>query len=312
MIPPVAPIAHWDEVEGRRREVGHLAGTWADLGSAAGSVSVGVKRLRIDAGRWSTPAHVELAEEEIFYVLDGSGLSWQDGATFAVGPGDCLVHLVEAEAHTLRAGPEGLDVLAFGMRVPAGGTLLRRAGVIWHWPGWAEAPGGKHPFEREAEAGEPELPAPSERPARIVATSAVSQKEWSNGGDVLRLARDLGRAAGSVLTGLQHVTVPPGKLGCAPHCHSAEEEIFVVLDGAGTLLLGEEEYAVRRGSIVARPPATRVAHAFRAGDSGLTYLAYGTREANDIAYDPRSGKISFRGVGVIARLEQLDYWDGEP
>ena len=26
---------------------------------------------------------------------------------------------------------------------------------------------------------------------------------------------------------------------------------------------------------------------------------------------PRSGKISFRGVGVIGRLEQLDYWDGE-
>ena len=29
------------------------------------------------------------------------------------------------------------------------------------------------------------------------------------------------------------------------------------------------------------------------------------------SYYPRSGKISFRGVGVIGRLEQVDYWDGE-
>jgi uncharacterized cupin superfamily protein len=213
----------------------------------------------------------------------------------------------------LRAGPEGLDVLAFGMRVPAGGTLLRRAGVIWHWPGWAEAPGGKHPYEREADVGEPELPAePSERPARIAATRDVPQMERTSGGDVLRLARDLARAAGSVRTGLQHVTVPAGKLSCPPHCHSAEEEIFVVLDGGGTLELGDEEHAVRRGSVVARPAATRVAHAFRAGPAGLTYLAYGTREPNDITFYPRSGKIYFRGVGVIARFEQLDYWDGEP
>jgi uncharacterized cupin superfamily protein len=44
----------------------------------------------------------------------------------------------------------------------------------------------------------------------------------------------------------------------------------------------------------------------------MTYLAYGTREPNDITYYPRSNKIFFRGVGLIARLENLDYSDGEP
>jgi len=84
-----------------------------------------------------------------------------------------------------------------------------------------------------------------------------------------------------------------------------------VLDGEGVLLLDEEETPVRPGHVVARPPATGVAHAFRAGDPGLTYLAYGTREPNDICYYPRSSKIFWRGVGLIARLEPLDYWDGE-
>jgi hypothetical protein len=40
-------------------------------------------------------------------------------------------------------------------------------------------------------------------------------------------------------------------------------------------------------------------------------LVYGTRDPNDIAYYPRSNKINFRGVGLIARLDSLQYSDGE-
>jgi len=101
-------------------------------------------------------------------------------------------------------------------------------------------------------------------------------------------------------------------LSAPPHCHSAEEEIFVILDGTGTALLGEEEHSVQRGHVIARPAATRIAHAFRAGDDGLTMLAYGTRDRGaDIVYYPRSNKTYFRGVGVMIRAERLDYWDGE-
>ena len=85
----------------------------------------------------------------------------------------------------------------------------------------------------------------------------------------------------------------------------------MILDGDGTLVLGEEETPVAAGHVIARPAATGVAHMFRAGDGGLTYIAYGMRRAADVCYYPRSGKIAFRGVGVIARLERLDYWDGE-
>jgi hypothetical protein len=41
-------------------------------------------------------------------------------------------------------------------------------------------------------------------------------------------------------------------------------------------------------------------------------LLYGTREPNDITYYPRSNKIYWRGLGVIGRVEHLDYYDGEP
>ena len=96
-----------------------------------------------------------------------------------------------------------------------------------------------------------------------------------------------------------------------------------MLEGSGTLELlptpvmaarssGPEEHELRPGHVIARPPATRIAHSIVAGAEGITYLVYGTREPNDIAYYPRSNKVNFRGIGLIARLDHLEYGDGEP
>jgi uncharacterized cupin superfamily protein len=315
-------IAHWDDAPRELYEAGPLAGHWTDLGSAAGSVTVGVNRVEILPGKRSTPVHSEGEEEEIFYVLGGSGLSWQEGETYEVGPGDCLVHLASQQTHTLVAGEEGLEVLAFGMRAYAEMGYLPRAGVMRHGRATIDlSPDDRHPWEREAAAGELELPPPSPRPPRIVNFADVPVKE-RDGATVACRRRDLGRAAGSERTGLKHLTVPAGKLNVPPHCHSAEEELFVVLDGGGTLELtpspdassdGIEPsaYEVRRGSVVARPAGTGIAHAFRAGPGGLTLLAYGTREPNDICYYPRSRKVFWRGVGFIGRIDHIDYWVDE-
>ena len=64
--------------------------------------------------------------------------------------------------------------------------------------------------------------------------------------------------------------------------------------------------------MIARPPATRVSHWFRAGPDGMTMLIYGTRKPNDMCWYPRSNKIAWRGLGVIGRIEVLEYEDGEP
>jgi uncharacterized cupin superfamily protein len=286
-------VAHWDDVEPYRRDIGHIAGNWYDLGRAAESFDVGVKRIQIDPGKWSTPAHAEGAEEEIFFVLGGSGVSWQNGDVFEVAENDVLVHFPEEHAHTLRAGAEGLDVLAYGQRKAQGNTVLPRAGVAWMHPSWVDV-GGPSPWEREAAAGEPEVGEISPRPTRIANLDQGIRWELDTGAVDL----NLGDVVGSVETGLSHMAIPPGSEGYPPHCHSAEEELFVVLEGSGTATLGEETEEVRRGSVVSRPAGTRVAHSFSAGDEGLAYLAYGTREPNDIVYYPRSDEIRFRGVGV--------------
>lgn len=315
-------ITHWDDVQASRRERGHIAATWQSL-TGSYSVTCGVQRVTVEPGRWATPLHLEASEEEIFYVLSGTGFSYQSAggteSAYAIGRGDCLVHRALEHAHTIGAGDEELVVLAFGQRHYAANTLLPRAGVSWLGPTWVlQGAPEDHPWTREAAVGPPVWAALAERPSHIVNIADVPPRERSRGG-VSHVRRALGSGAGSERTGLSHFTVAPGKLMNPPHSHSGEEEIFVVLAGSGTVLLypspqaggAIEEYPVRAGSTVARPAGTARPHALVAGDEGMTLLAFSTKEPNDICFYPRSGKVSLRGIGVIARLEQLDYWDGE-
>lgn len=303
-------VSHWDEVESVAIEGAHLRGTRWRLGRAAGADRVGLSRYRLAAGERAMPAHVHADEEELFYVVGGDGLSWQDGRTYAVRAGDCIAHRAGAEAHTIVGAGDGLDVLAFGAGSATSLTWLPRAGAWGNGPHWL-LQDGPDPFAAEEAAGPIELPEPvADRPATIVNLDDVAAR-GSRRGDVAAERRRLGEVVGARRSLLQHMVVEPGALSYPPHCHSSEEELFVVLDGSGTLLLDDEEHPVRAGSVVARPPGTGVAHAFRAGDEPLTLLAYSDRDPNDICFYPRSGKVSLRGVRAIFRVERLDYWDGE-
>lgn len=282
-------------------------------------MTVGLRRIEVPAGHWSTPAHEHGRAEEIFYVLSGRGLSWQRGRTSEIRAGDCIVYGPGDGAHSIHAIAP-LDLLAFGPRVsdetpsfPRLGLSLVGDGAVETLPGGID--GAPIQFVRESELGPPECPAePGPRPATIVNLDDVEPTPLERP-RVGRVRRNLGRAAGSVASGLQHVEVSPGKEATALHCHSVEEEIFVILDGTGALILadddGESETPVAVGHVVSRPAGTGIAHGLRAGEPGLTFLAYGTRDSSDVCYYPRSNKVAFRGVNLIGRIERLDYWDGE-
>ena len=312
-------LVHWDDVIGRRVEVGSLAGVWRDLGRAAGSVTTGLRHVQVDPGRRSTPAHTHEGEEEIFFVLSGVGVSWQDGQAFEIRAGDCLVHLAGGPAHTLIAGGQQLDVLAFGTRRPSTLARLPRAGVAWDGATWVATAPEPHPWAREAAAGDLIVPPPAPRPAGIVNLEDVEARERLEGDAHFR-HRDLGTAAGSLASGLRYIESEPGKMTWPPHTHSAEEEIFVALAGGGSLLLYDceapgdppREEALRPGHVVAFPAGNGIAHGIRAGDGGITFLAYGERVGDDMCFYPRSQKVAFGAFGLITRLPRLSYWDDEP
>jgi uncharacterized cupin superfamily protein len=308
-------LTHWDEVAAHERAVGPIAGRWRALGSAAGSVGVGLNRVEIPQGHMSTPVHVHRREEEIVYVLGGRGLLWQGGSTAELRPGDVAVFAVSGPAHTLIGGPGGLDVLVFGPRLSGEATFLPRSGVAWLSRRGVRVE-ERDPFEIEAEQGLPDGE-PGDRPPNVV---NVDEVEGEYGGLWKRVAHE----AGATRTGLNWAHLPPHEEGAPPHAHSVEEELYVVLDGEGTLELWgrprpgdplqtepQETRELRAGHVVSRPPGSGAA-CLRTGESPMTYLAYGTREPNDMCYYPRSNKIFFRGLGLIARLEPLEYSDGEP
>ncbi len=308
-------LTHYDDARVLEYDLGHLRGRWTLLGESAGSRTIGVRRIQLAPGSWTTPAHEHGRSEEIFFVLGGRGISWQAGRTAPIRAGDGILYAPRRGAHTICAETD-LDLLAFGtrkydesLRLPRLEMSLVGTRAVDSVPGVMD--GVPVQFRREADQGPPEVPAqPGARPSTIINLEDVEPVTLARP-RVERTRRNFGRRLGSERSGLQHVVVAPGKESTAQHCHAIEEEIFVVLDGDGVLVLDQDETAVGPGHVVVRPPSTGVAHMFRAGDGGLTYLAYGTRDPGDICYYPRSNKIAFRGVHLMARLERLDYWDGE-
>src|SRR4051812_8566166 len=103
----MATVVHWDDVPAQRIDRGDLQGSRVRLGGAAGTTRTGLSRYRLAAGDRAMPVHVHADEEELFYVLEGDGVSWQDGRGFALSRGDLVVHRAGEEAHTIIAAPGG-------------------------------------------------------------------------------------------------------------------------------------------------------------------------------------------------------------
>jgi len=177
------------------------------------------------------------------------------------------------QTDTVVAGAGGLDLLAFGLRTG----------------------------QREA--------APPRPPAIATVAEIEGMRTQPGRTDVVR--RNVGGALGALTTGMRHIAIAPGAESYPPHCHSAEEELFVMLEGDGVLRLGDDEHAVRAGHVVARPAGTGVAHSFVAGDDGLAMLAWGTNDPRDLCWYPRSRKVLITGLNLVFRPEPLDFWDGE-
>jgi uncharacterized cupin superfamily protein len=116
--------------------------------------------------------------------------------------------------------------------------------------------------------------------------------------------------------------LPPGKRACPYHFHYAQEEMFVILEGAGTLRVAGEMIPIRAGDVIDIPPGPEYPHQIiNTSDAPLKYLSISTQELPEVCEYPDSGKyVAFaRVTGALlegGRMHRpdtdLDYWDGEP
>ena len=116
-------------------------------------------------------------------------------------------------------------------------------------------------------------------------------------------------------------TVAPGMRSCPYHFHHAQEEMFVILEGHGTLRVADEMLPLREGDIVFIPPGPDYPHQIINTSGGpLKYLSISTREWPEIVQYPDSKKFlataPLAAGGFFDALQRtddnLDYWDGEP
>ena len=114
--------------------------------------------------------------------------------------------------------------------------------------------------------------------------------------------------------------VPPGKRVCPFHNHHVNEEMFLIIEGKGTLRFGSQEYPLKKHDIIACPPGGReVAHQIiNTSDQELRYLCLSTNDPFDICEYPDSNKIlSFssqndKKFGHIGYMnDKVGYYDGE-
>jgi uncharacterized cupin superfamily protein len=132
-----------------------------------------------------------------------------------------------------------------------------------------------------------------------------------------RVAGCAARALGAAVD-----VLPPGKRACPYHFHHAQEEMFVVLEGSGTLRVAGEMVPIRAGDVIAIPPGPEYPHQIiNTSEAPLKYLSISTQQYPEVCEYPDSGKyLAFsRPFGPLldrGRVHRpdaaLDYWDGEP
>jgi uncharacterized cupin superfamily protein len=108
----------------------------------------------------------------------------------------------------------------------------------------------------------------------------------------------------------------PGKIGCPYHYHLAQEEMFVILEGEGTLRVAGERVPVRAGDVIVIPPGPEYPHhLINTGTVPMKYLSISTQEKPEICYYPDSNKLGAfaKDHRLMQRKgESLDYWTDEP
>lgn len=115
----------------------------------------------------------------------------------------------------------------------------------------------------------------------------------------------------------------PGKRGCPYHLHHAQEEMFVVLEGTGTLRVAGEELPIAQGDVIFIPPGPEYPHQIvNTSDQPLKYLSISTKDSPEIVEYTDSGKYlamaGKRGApasdfdSLQLKSQSADYWLGEP
>ena len=228
----------------------------------------------------STPPHSHGLSEEIYFVLEGSGLLWQDEAVCEVRAGDTVVAARgPLRAHASRAAPTGSSTSSSARVIRSSTAGCRARGAAARLPvgrGTRRQPVGDRGRGRRARVRR--------------AGRAAAERGRARGRPARRRRRQGARRGGGLGAVRPELDPPPRRQARLPaalplarvrglrrargerHARAAAPTRVAAERGAE-----RETTSCAPAHVFARPPGSRVAHSIVAGDEGVTYLAYGTR-----------------------------------
>jgi len=161
--------------------------------------------------------------------------------------------------------------------------------------------------------------------APILNIDAAPSQEWRHGTGYEATIRWASLALESRLLGFNVTTVAPGRKAFPYHAHRANEEMFFVLEGEGSIRIDGQTHRIRRGDFISLPPGPRSAHQIvNDSKAPLRYLAVSTMLTPEVVEYLDSGKIGVlagapagrpptqESIRHFARVgDGIDYWEGE-
>ena len=154
---------------------------------------------------------------------------------------------------------------------------------------------------------------------RVVNVDELALEHGTKGAQYEWNSTRIGPQLGARDLGYSYDVIPPGKRGCPFHSHHAEEEMFFIVRGEGTLRYGNETRRVRAGDVICCPTGgPETAHQIiNDSDAELAYLSISTKAPAEVCEYPDSGKVgAFGREGSKVRhmtemSAAVDYWKGE-
>ena len=155
--------------------------------------------------------------------------------------------------------------------------------------------------------------------ARVVNIADLALEHFEKGGTFQCDAARVGPLVGAKDLGYSYDVVQPGKRSCPFHSHRAEEEMFFIVRGEGTLRYGDETRRIRAGDFICCPTGgPETAHQI-VNDSAqeLAYISVSTMMPAEVCEYPDSRKIGAYGVGekrlrhMTSAASAVDYWKDE-
>jgi len=152
--------------------------------------------------------------------------------------------------------------------------------------------------------------------SRVLNIDELKLEHFAKGDKYESRGARMGPLLGAKDLGYSYDIVPPGKRSCPFHSHAAEEEMFFIVRGEGTLRYGNETRKIRAGDVICCPTGgTDTAHQIvNDSDGDLAYLSISTMKPAEVCEYPDSKKIGAYGKGVrhMGRTtDNVDYWVDE-